>query len=63
MMLRPVTAAGGMHLGAQITFGGGAGGTPEGRHGRCSIQFLSWVVRVPSSATSAATHENAQLVI
>ncbi len=62
-MLMPVVAAGGMHLGAQITFGGGAGGTPEGRHGRRSIQFFSWVIRVPSSATSAATHENTQLVI
>ena len=62
-MLMPVTATGGMHLGAQITFGGGAGGAPEGRHGRCSIQFLSWVIRLPSSATSAATYQNTQLMI
>ena len=57
-MLMPVSAAGGLHIGAQITFGGGAGGAPEGRHGRRSIQFLSWVIRVPSSATSAAICHN-----
>ena len=54
-LLMPLTAAGGMHLGAQITFGGGAGGAPQGWHGRRSIQFLTWVIRVPSSATSAVT--------
>lgn len=59
----PVTAAGGMHLGSQITFGGGTGGAPAGRHGRRSIQFLAWVIRVPSSATSVATCQNIQLVI